>query len=98
MICSRMRAASAKVLLLLLVLGVSAARSSVADDAPSKEVRQPRPEAAARNAADPAPRPRRDTPTGRLLNEIETVGFGDDAWAQKVRALIEIGPEAVPDL
>jgi hypothetical protein len=99
MICSRKHAASAEVLLLVVVLGVSAARSSAADDTPSKEVLQPpRPAAAARNAADPAPRPRRDTPAGRLLNEIETVGFGDDAWAQKVRALIEIGPEAVPDL
>src|SRR5262249_17655505 len=95
---------SASVSLLLLVLfagfGISAVRSRAADEAPTREVRElRRPAADARQADDAAARPpRRDTPAGRLLNEVEKAGFGDDTWAQKVRALIEIGPDAVPDL
>jgi beta-lactamase regulating signal transducer with metallopeptidase domain/protocatechuate 3,4-dioxygenase beta subunit len=47
-------------------------------------------------------RVRRDTPTGRLLNELEEMNSGPQAflepWAKLLRKIVNLGPDAVPEL
>ncbi len=60
----------------------------------------------AKNKAADSPkvpsRVRRDTPTGRLLNELEEMNSGRQAflepWAELLRQIVNLGPDAVPEL
>ena len=46
------------------------------------------------------PNPRRETDVGLLLNRLDELrpNGGEDAWAEVLRDLIELGPSAVPEL
>ena len=63
------------------------------------------PQSAKNKAADSPKVPsrvRRDTPTGRLLNELEQMNSGpqvfDEPWANLLRKIVNLGPDAVPEL
>jgi hypothetical protein len=74
--------------------------SNAADDETPAAIDRSRPSTASTNkVADPKPRAaRRDTATGRLLDDIEKAKFGEEAWAENIRAMIQLGPDAVPEL
>ncbi|HVC93840.1 MAG TPA: M56 family metallopeptidase, partial [Pirellulales bacterium] len=90
--------------------GIAAAITPREDSPAARHGRrsQPRDTAAATTAREadskpevdqPIPR-RRDTVVGKLLDQLDELrpNGGQDEWAQVLRDLIEIGPEAVPEL
>jgi hypothetical protein len=54
------------------------------------------------NPAKPSPRKRADTAAGRLLDKLEQFNAGSalfsDTWLRTLKAIVALGPDAVPDL